>query len=107
MIAVDAAREAVVVRAENGDGPGRALSRRRDGAREVEALEIPSFLRGRRARLEVLQRLAFVGIDRVEVRVRTRRDAAVETAHLRRPARLEFAGDAPSGPGAATGDRSL
>ena len=62
---------------------------------EVVALEVPALLRRRRRRLDLLQLRTFVRVGRVEVRVRSRRDAAVEATNL------SIAGGSERGAGAA------
>jgi len=81
MIAVNTALEAVVVRAIDRHRPVCTLTPDRRRVGEIIALEVPSLLGTWSRGLQILQLLAFVRIDGVEVRVRARRQAAVEAAY--------------------------
>ncbi len=107
VVAVDAASVAVVVGAVDRDEPSR--TRAIDGGRrgEVEAFEVPA--RDRRSGLELdyLQPGAFALIGGVEVGVRPRVHAPVETANRGVSTRLEHASGAFPASYCATVDAGL
>src|SRR5258706_5459967 len=106
MVAVLAQGRAVVERAIDRCGAEFACTANRHIGEECHAFVIPSRLRRGDGRRELLKRRAFVLECRVEMRVRARRNAAVETAHRVVAARLERVPCArPSGPCAAEIDR--